>query len=1035
MCGAQLGVSGESGEQRKLVSVLFCDVVGSTALGEHLEAESLRRVLSDYFAVARSVVERHGGVVEKFIGDAVMAVFGVPRVHEDDAIRAVRAAIGIREEVATLNRRLNEQFEVTLAVRIGICTGEVITGTEERLATGDVLNTAARLEQAAGPGEILLEETTLRLVRSTVEVEALNPLRLRGKRKSTPTYRLAGIIAEPSVFTRRLAPLVGRGIEISSLKEQWQSVLGERACRVVTVSGTPGVGKSRLAAEFIGSLDEATVLRARCLPYGEGISYWPIVAILKRLGSRLDELDLDRQTRSSIDALLSGGTVSSEDISFAVRRLFEILAATKPLLVVFDDIQWGQQTFLDLVRYLVGYSSDAPILVLCLARPELHDTAPDWQELSYQTIRLEPLSETDSEYLVSELASELDGELRQRVLHAAGGNPLFVEEMVGLIREQGDQSTEIKIPTTIHALIGARLDQLQPTQRRVLQQGSIEGEVFHRSAVAAIEGGLSPNGAKQLNRRSILDSALLMLVNKDFLRPDRPQIAGDDAFRFRHLLIRDTAYASLTKNVRADLHERLANWLDTNATNIVELDELVGYHLEQAFHYRQQLGRVDDNAKQLAQHAADRLLESGKRAENRGDIPAAKNLFTRAAKLLPEGTVTQREALFGLAMILRQDDINEAAEIFERVYTSAEESGDKRLAARAQVGLYETELLNGDYDLLPTRQKLENIIPELEELSDNEGLAWALDLLGKLFFWGGSCEYAEPRWEYALDLIEKTQSPTSSLSIDLLSCLVWSAMRSTLPTDQAIVRCQELAKRGEGNSYLLAVSLVVQGLLKAMRGSFEEGRTDMQAGREMMIERGSRVMWAMCGAYAGLLELYAERPAIAESILREALPTGLETAKGYGGFVLLHLALVVSLQGRSDETLELVERASALAGQAHALNGREETDYLSKVYDELPRVRALMQKGELKRAFELAEAVIRWADTTDWMPWRIMAWQAFADVAREAKQTNLEIKAQSEVVRLAAIKADLVSQRRAQKRLSELGVKHTAVSLVGERRI
>ena len=417
-CGA--GRRGAFREQRKTVTVLFCDLTGSTALGEKLDPERLRALLANYFERMKAIVERHGGTVEKFIGDAVMAVFGVPVVHEDDALRAVRSAVEMRDALP----------ELGLEGRIGVMTGEVVTGTEERLATGDAVNVAARLEQAARPGEALIGQPTLALVRETTEVEAVEPLVVKGKAEPVPAYRLLRVRDAPE--RQHGARLIGRHHELAILREAWERVERERRCELVTVIGDAGVGKSRLAAELLATI-ESTVVSSRCPPYGEGITYWPVVEVLKQL----DVSPPEEAAAVAIRSLLgeSDAAATAEEIAWAFRKTLEH-GAEGPLVAVFDDIQWGEQTFLDLIEHVALLSSDASILLLCMARPELSGSRPAWPV----TFRLEPLGDDDVEALIAE---RVPGKLRTRIARAAGGNPLFIEEMLAMA---GDGDSEVVVP-------------------------------------------------------------------------------------------------------------------------------------------------------------------------------------------------------------------------------------------------------------------------------------------------------------------------------------------------------------------------------------------------------------------------------------------------------------------------------------------------------------------------------------------------------------------------------------------------------------
>ncbi|HXF72859.1 MAG TPA: adenylate/guanylate cyclase domain-containing protein, partial [Actinomycetota bacterium] len=663
-CGAQLGQTAPHAEARKTVTVLFCDVTGSTGLGERLDPESLRKVMARYFDVARARVERHGGTVEKFIGDAVMAVFGIPVVHEDDALRACRAAVEIREAVAALAKELQRDHGTGLEVRIGVNTGEVVAGDPaagQALVTGDAVNVAARLEQAADPGEVLVGEATHRLVRDAVVAEAVEPLTLKGKAGAVAAHRLLDVHPTAPGVSRRLdSPLVGRDRELGLLRQALDRAVSERACHLFTLLGAAGVGKSRLVEEFAEGLAGARVLRGRCLPYGEGITFFPVVEVLKQATGALDFEEPSVLERKVCEVVagedhgelicarlghllgLAEGEAVPEETFWAIRRFLEALARERPLVLVLDDVQWGEAAFLDLVEHVADWTRDAPILLVCLARPELVDVRPRWGggKLNATSILLEPLPHDQCERLVANLlgAEEVAREVRDRVLSSAEGNPLFVEQMVQVLIDDGllarrdgrwapvGDLSSVPVPPTIHALLQARLDRLSADERAAIQRASVVGRDFFRGAVVA----MSPEP-----ERSAVGAALMSLVRKDLIRPDRSTLPGEDAFRFRHLLIRDAAYEGIPKEVRAELHERFAGWLTRVAGGRVEeQEEILGYHLEQASRYRRELGPVDEAGRELGRRAARHLASAARRAFARGDAGAAANLLARAVDLL-----------------------------------------------------------------------------------------------------------------------------------------------------------------------------------------------------------------------------------------------------------------------------------------------------------------------------------------------------------------------------------------------------------------
>ncbi len=633
-----------------MVTVLFCDVTGSTGLGEELDPEALFGVMSRYFEALRTIIERHGGTVAKFIGDAVMAVFGIPRVHEDDALRAVRAAAEIRASLPAIARDVG----VELRFRTGVNTGLVLVGEGENLAVGDAVNVAARLEQAAQPGEILLGEATHRLVRDAVEVEPLEPLSLKGKSERVAAFRLLAVDPLAPGLARRFdVPLVGRERELRALREAWDRAVAEAGCHLFTLLGAAGVGKSRLVAELLSNVgDHARVLPGRCLPYGEGITFWPLLEALMGAGE---------ETEAVLERLRSGGTATTHELFLEVRLTLESLAADRPVLVHIDDLQWAEPLLLDLLDHVVELSRGAPILLLCTARPELLEERPVWGggKLNATTMMLEPFGTADSEALLAELGDGLDPPSRARVVAASEGNALFLEEMSALTRETGSHA----VPSTIQALLAARLERLDVEERETLERGAVEGEVFHRGLARSLAGDERSEGE--------IDELLAGLVRKDLIRPHAATLPGDGAFRFRHLLIRDGAYDSLPKATRAELHERLARALEHAVPDLSGLDEIAGWHLERAVRYRRELSR--DVSPELIASASEHLHAAGRRARERRDVMAAKNLLERARLLAPEGDI--RRARIALDLAEQLIEAGEVAQV-EELLTEAQRHPD-----------------------------------------------------------------------------------------------------------------------------------------------------------------------------------------------------------------------------------------------------------------------------------------------------------------------------------------------------------------------
>src|SRR5438093_3662215 len=681
-CGRPLEAAAPPREVRKVVTIVFSDVTGSTSLGERLDPESMRRVMARYFEEMKAALESHGGTVEKFIGDAVMAVFGIPVLHEDDALRAVRAALEMRERLDRLNEDLERDRGLSILTRTGINTGEVVAGdpaSGQTLVTGDPVNVAARLEQAAQPGEILIGEGTHRLLRDAVDAERIAPLSLKGKGEPVAAFRLHQVRPGAEAVRRRIdSPMVGRDRQLSLLNQTFDAAAMDRACHLFTVIGSPGVGKSRLVQEFVAAISErATVLRGRCLPYGEGITYWPVAEMVKQAAVVTDD-DAPDAASAKVAALLpgeEGGLVTerliqamgfteaaapAEELAWAFRKLLETLARTRPVVPVFDDIHWAEPTLLDLIDHVADWSRDAPILLLSIARQELLDLRQGWGggKRNATTIQLEPLTERECEVLVENLLGMalLPEISKSRIAEAAEGNPLFVEQVLSMLiddellrRDDGHwvptaDLTTIPIPPTIHALLAARLDRLGGKERQVIERASVVGKVFYQGAVSE----LAPEPL-----RPEVGSHLMTLVRKEFIRPDHSDFARESAFRFRHILIRDGAYNGMPKETRARLHEAFSSWLERAAgARVAEYEEVLGYHLEQAYRYRMELGTVDDGARGMADRAARHLAVAGRRALNRSDFTAAGGLLGRSIELLPPDDQLRLELLLDLAQAL-----------------------------------------------------------------------------------------------------------------------------------------------------------------------------------------------------------------------------------------------------------------------------------------------------------------------------------------------------------------------------------------------
>jgi class 3 adenylate cyclase/tetratricopeptide (TPR) repeat protein len=951
-CGASLAAASAPRAQRKTVTVLFCDVTGSTAMGERLDPESLRHLMRRYFDAARAVIEQHGGTVEKFIGDAVMAVFGVPVLHEDDALRAVRAAVGLRDALGTLNPELERDYATSVTVRTGVNTGQVVTGTEERLATGDAVNLAARLEQAAAPGEIVIGPETWRLVRDAVIVEPLAPLELKGKSLPVSAYRLVRLGSDALASPARIeTPMVGRANQLRMLRDAFANVIDGHSCSLFTVLGAAGVGKSRLTAEFLSDID-ATVVRGRCLSYGEGITYWPVITIVKQLlesasGSEAVALMArDTKVEAAIQTILGehDAATSSTEIAWAVRKLLEAVAESRPVVVVFDDIHWGEPTLFDLIEHIADLSRGAPILVLCLGRPELLDRRQGWGggKMNATTALLEPLNASETEALIDELlppGGGIDPELRARVRTTAAGNPLFLEEIVAMVSESSTH--DVIVPPTIKALLAARFDQLRPDERGLLERGSVEGQSFHRGAVEV----MAPDEHDVAGR-------LMTLVRKDLLRPDRAAFAGEDAFAFRHLLIRDAAYDSLPKSERAELHASFAGWLLQRGDDLEELDEIAGYHLEQAFRYRAELGPTDESDRALAVTAAGHLEAAGRRALDREDTAAAVNLLERAHLLQPTQHMDPalEEALIqGLGMAGR---LNEAIARSERAATLFASAGNEVGEMRIRLaGLIWRENVDpaANEDLL--RETVEQARPVIESNGDHGALA-------SLEFAAGYVEHYRCRFEASFACLSRSIEHATYAHDRWLARTaraVAGAAVSLGPMHADEAQLWLGAEQTEDAGFIPILD-VWRAWVLAIRGRFDEARSLFTATVDQMSERGLRTGAAIAMQSGWQIETLAGDLETAERMAR----LGCDQLEQLGERAWLstqecQLGEALYALGRYDEAEQRVLRGLEFGGAG---------DVVTQLVALEVRAKVSARRGDHSIALSLAQQADRLAGTT-----------------------------------------------------------------------
>ena len=1039
-CASPLsGPDGHLADVRRVVTIVFADVTGSTSLGELLDPEALRRVMGRYFDEMSAVIERHGGTVEKFIGDAVMAVFGIPRLHEDDAVRAARAAAGMREALSALNLELEREHGVGIEARIGVNTGEVVAGDPsvgQRLVTGDAVNVAARLEQAASPGEILLGETTYRLVKDAVEVEPVSALDLKGKEEPVPAYRLVTVLADVAGHERHLdSPMVGRGKELEMLERALERAITERTSHLFTLLGAAGVGKSRLVSEFLeGSVDSATILRGRCLSYGEGITFFPLAEVIHQAADIL-EGEAPAAARPKLDALLAeipdGERISSlvgglfgwgppgatEDAFWAVRKILEHLARERPVVVVFDDIHWAEPTLLDLIEHLADWTRDAAVLLVCLARPELLDIRSGWGggKMNASSILLEPLPSDEASLLVDNLLGRADipQAARDRILEAAEGNPLFVEEMLAMVIDDGllrfedgawrsvEDLAEVTVPPTIHLLLAARLDRLDGEERGVIERGAVEGKVFHSGAVAT----LSPQIARPQVR-----SRLLALARKELIRPDRPEFAGEDAFRFRHLLIRDAAYQAMPKEQRAELHERYAGWLAGAARDrMAEYEEILAHHLEQAYRYRVELGAPDDRARGLAARAAEHLYASAVRADERGDLATARSLLERNVSL-SDGTL-RVQALVRLSELLPElGEYAEAHETAVRAIEVADAMGDRLSALRAElVRILNRGSIDPTHSMNMGRRAAEEVLAEAKRLGDADLRARAVLALTLIAFFLGKTTDAMAMIDELSDRVPKmSRRDRNEVAGQMAIC---SYFGSVPVADAFAVLDRAVQLRGEsliGEAHDLRVR---SGVL-AMTGRFDEAHEAVARSRAIYEELGApTIMITTSQITAETLRLEG-RPQDAERVLREMHE--LYEAMGETAFnstICSLLGHALCDQGRFDEAETFAARSRELAS---------EDDFASQGDWRLVQARVLSDRGSFDEALALADEAVAIMDATDYLDWQGGGHEVRGMVLEAAGRGDDARAVHEEALDRFERKGNVVAEARVRARLDRL---------------
>lgn len=866
-------------EERKLATVLVADIVGSTASVSSRNPEVVRRTLAEAFARIRASLLEHGGTVEKFIGDSVVAIFGVPVAHDDDAERAVRGAFAILGIIAEGNATASYPLEL----RVGVNSGEVVAGTEgghELLVTGTAVNLAARLQQAAAPGEILVGPLTRSLTERAIEYAAPRTIDAKGLGEiaASTALRLGSAVPEQRRGIAGLrAPLVGRDDEMRVLVDTHRRLQGDRRPYLVTVYGAAGVGKSRLVAEFVETIGRTHVRRGRCLPYGQGITLWPIQELLRAdagiLPADSREVATQKLRASTLGAFGGDATADAEavarrlgvlagigsaaellpdvasdtvndELRLGLRRYLERRAADHPLNVIIDDIHWAEPALLELIEHLVDRSR-APILFLCLARPELLETRPGWGggRMNAAALSLEPLDEQESRRLIEELLA-MDGlpeSIRAEVVARSGGNPLYVEEFLRMLIDEGriehrdgrwvatGTGGELIVPPTLQGIIAARLDRLGPAEKRTLQIAAVIGRVFWTGALAE----LGADG---------VDQALIEASGRDLIiETDQGGPGGGLAFRFSHILVRDVAYASIPMGERAGLHDRFGRWLEAAAgERREEYSEIVAHHAEQAFVHALAVG--DPTAAALGPRAFALLASAGRKARQRTDPAAARGFYERALTVaaesdVPPGERFDAEAFAAITADSLEGTPETAARLEDTLARARGHGPSEGLATLARICAQKTV----GRDAERAARLYAEARQVAEELGDTEVIARTMVSAHWLPFGLGDLDGQRKILEEAWAFIERSDG-VAAVRVSALNWLAVNAVLSRGDHTEVLALCEKAAALAEASGSLFARMAALGSLA---RTAAELRRTDeavrhSRAGLRLAEEVGER---------------------------------------------------------------------------------------------------------------------------------------------------------------------------------------------------